>query len=257
MDFGVIQPVTLTKERKEFLEEMMVRVYRSLRSVLTLAFQRDIFPSELKRLRDEHLRYQGTDQDPLLKFRNTAALVAQLRELESEILAAYVRVPYEWCTKYEYTNRDAFPEVGLEDYQSQAEMAIWDAMYTFDGSQQFSTFVYCCVRNYLVNYVRKLSRRREVMSHLGQKTLSLVAREDNDLSGLESMREAVATADLTPIERELIEAHLDGKRGYRSQLEREKRINPDTGRPYTRAWLGQIFKNACEKCQQTLALRAA
>jgi len=65
----------------------------------------------------------------------------------------------------------------------------------------------------------------------------------------QAMREVIAKTELTDIERELVEAHLRGDKGHRTLLSRT-RINPDTGRLYTRQWLGVIFKKACEKLQE-------
>jgi hypothetical protein len=59
---------------------------------------------------------------------------------------------------------------------------------------------------------------------------------------------AVQNANLTPIERELIEAHLRGDRKFRGRM--CKTICPETGNLYTRAWLSQIYIRACAKIRE-------
>ena len=61
----------------------------------------------------------------------------------------------------------------------------------------------------------------------------------------QKMRAAVQKADLTLIQRELVEAHLRGDNRFRAEC--QKRINPSTGNPYTRAWLSRLFVMACEE----------
>jgi DNA-directed RNA polymerase specialized sigma subunit len=66
---------------------------------------------------------------------------------------------------------------------------------------------------------------------------------------LSAMREAIELADLTPLERELVEAHLDNDRGYRSRMSQE-RINPNTGKLYTKMALTHVWQRACGKIQE-------
>lgn len=62
----------------------------------------------------------------------------------------------------------------------------------------------------------------------------------------EAMWEAIRLADLTPLERELMDAHLNNDRGYRSRMA-EERINPNTGKLYTKMALTHVWQRACEK----------
>lgn len=254
-DFGTIQPITLEEDRKVELESIMARANRALTTAARLLLQVDIAPIMLRRLRDAHLKHQGTEQDPLRKVPHAAVAVAQLREAEEEIIAGWVRTTHQLCVSYEFLNRQAFYDLDLSDYYAEAEWAIWDAMYSYTGDTRFSTLVYWCVKNRLTNFVRQQSRR-EVMGHL-DPNIQIEAASTDHTGDLSQMRKAVEDADLTPIERELIEAHLRGDRGYRARLEQEGRINPDNGRPYNRQWLGHIFKIACDKCRRVYEQRAA
>lgn len=60
--------------------------------------------------------------------------------------------------------------------------------------------------------------------------------------------EALKTADLTDMERDLFESYLRGEEGYRNRIADEYR-NPANGKPYTRQNISLIFKRVCRKVQ--------
>lgn len=62
---------------------------------------------------------------------------------------------------------------------------------------------------------------------------------------------AIEDAGLTPLERELVEAVLEGNDSFRSGLV-ESRINPNTGEFYTRQALSQAYKRACGKLREVM-----
>ena len=63
----------------------------------------------------------------------------------------------------------------------------------------------------------------------------------------------IEQAELTPLERGLIEAHMQDDAEYRSEL--TKKINPNTGRNYSRQSLSQTFIKACGKIREVMQER--
>jgi len=212
------------------------------------------------------------------------------------MVAGYVRIAVELCGAFYISGREKHPGVTFGDYMLEAQWAIWDAMYSYDGSTRFCTYCYWAIKNRLIEFnrgeerasgvgrtVRILRRRvnqimaerqvgfdqalRMIISEDGlspelvaklQDAMYVMSRfEDNgkvvapqESAETQAMREAVQTTKLDPLERELIEAHLNGDRGFRTQVCRT-RMNPSTGELYTRQRLSQIFIEACKKCQAT------
>lgn len=70
----------------------------------------------------------------------------------------------------------------------------------------------------------------------------------------ELIRLCIEEANLTKMERELVDAYMIGDSNLRAQIT-ENRINPNTGNLYTRQALSLYFKNACEKIRDALAQR--
>jgi len=295
-DFGSIQPIELTEDRKLELEQTMASANEVFADAAWVLYQSDD-PADIRRLRDGY----HANSKSLGRFPGAKRAFAKLQEIEAEVIGGYIRTTAKMCSSFELAGRDTRPGVEYLDYVTEAAWAIWDAMPVYNGQQRFTTFVYRCVKNRLVNFVRneeqasgvsgglrRLRKRVREAMKLGmslENAVALIAGEDQlneaavarlrmalatfrsfgqpgDIMGdvaakeekredpkVAAMRKAVENADLSPIERELIDAHLRGDRGYRSKLEREKRINPNTGRPYTRQWLSQLFHSACSKCR--------
>jgi DNA-directed RNA polymerase specialized sigma subunit len=69
---------------------------------------------------------------------------------------------------------------------------------------------------------------------------------EEDTIPLYEMREALASADLTPFERKVVETSLSPHYGWQSELAASE-INPKTKQPYTRAAIGVILERALKK----------
>jgi RNA polymerase sigma factor (sigma-70 family) len=93
------------------------------------------------------------------------------------------------------------------------------------------------------------ARLRDAMYHVGRPDED-AGREGPDTTEADAMREAIARTPLLPIQRELMQIHLSGERGYQTRLARE-RVNPGTGRLYTKAILSNLFVRACDAVRTT------
>jgi DNA-directed RNA polymerase specialized sigma24 family protein len=67
----------------------------------------------------------------------------------------------------------------------------------------------------------------------------------------EMMREFIEVTELEPLERTMIEGKLEHGRQFTSMFQQTPEgINPETRKPFTRAWLSQVYLAACEKLQE-------
>ena len=131
--------ITLSEDRKVELEAIMAQAHRALSAAACCVVQADTSQSDLRGLRDAHLKYQGTEKDPFRSLPFAAAAVAALREVEEEIIAGFIGTTYRLCSSFEVVNRQKLPGVEVTDYEQEAEWALWDAMYAYDGSRRFTT----------------------------------------------------------------------------------------------------------------------
>lgn len=284
-DTGLIKPIDLSEAEKMELEGIMVAAYESFYVACKLLYGK----WRVRRLRRDYI----AEAKSLRRYPAVGRHFQRLEEIAPTVLAGFIRISLNLCRAFYVSNEESHPTVTFDDYMTEAQMAIWDSMFSFDGSNQFCTYAYGAVKRRLVDFVRdeekmggisrgvrKLRTKvKELMSkqHLSFEEAITVAAEmeevgevvlqqlrdamyfmtelDCDLSDPEisqespetqAMREAVATTGLTDLERELVEAHLSGDRGYRQRM-CDKRINPNNGKPYTRGRLSQIFIEACNK----------
>ena len=238
-DLTIYTPIDLEPQRVESLQHTMAAAFAVLKAA---AVEKYGF-AKVKRLRDD---YKAGRID--LQFNPRAKrILCEMAGLECEVVLGYIRVGTELCRSFAASS-DARPGVTIGDYIQEAAQAIYDAMYTYNGENEFSTFVYWCVKNRLISFVRSEERaaKAKQRQRIDKEDVMALAVHDKPQNEYDDMRVAVAEADLDSMERELVAAHLRGDVGYRKHLT-ETRINPSTGRLYTRQRLSQIFVEACEK----------
>lgn len=249
----------------------------------------------IKRMRDDFksgkitLRYNPEARNALL----------EVMSLESRVLAAYIKMCNELCSAFHHSHPELQSVIGYTDYLQEAAWAIYDAAYTYNGTTEFSTYCYWCVKNQLITFVRKQRSLVGVTTKLAslrtmarklmreeQITLSeaiakmicsdvLKPKDEKALRRVMSnnynideeyidnvpaltttdgetsiMWQAIEQSPLNPLERELIEAHLNKKRELRRIIS-ETRINPNTGQLYTKAVLSNVYLAACAKLRCT------
>jgi DNA-directed RNA polymerase specialized sigma subunit len=286
-DTGLIKPIDLSEEGKMELEGVMVVAYESFYVACKLLYGE----WRVRQLRRDYI----AEAKPLRRYPAVGRHFQRLEQITPLVLAGFIRISLNLCRAFYVSNEKNHPTVTFDDYMTEAQMAIWDSMYSFDGSNRFCTYAYGAVKRRLVDFVRDEERMsgisrgvrklrtkvKELMSkqHLSFEEAITVAAdmeevdevvleqlrdamyfmtelncdkahpeasEPQESPEIQAMREAVATTGLSDLERELIEAHLRGDRGYQAEMARI-RINPNTERLYTKMRLSQIFHEACNK----------
>ena len=247
-DLQVYTPIELRPERVESLQRTMAAAFVALSAA---AVEKYGF-AKVKRLRDE---YKSRKID--LQFNPRAKrFMNEMAGLECEIIRGFIRVGTDLCRSFAASS-EARPGVTMGDYVQEAAQAIYDAMYTYNGENEFSTFVYWCVKNRLISFVRSEERaaKSKQRQRIDREDVLALAVHDKLYNEDDDMRMAVAEADLTPMERLLIAGHLSGDKNYRKRII-ETHKNPATGLPYIRQRLSQIFIEACEKIKRAFESKA-
>lgn len=278
-DFGLLEPICLDNDQIKILEKEMADGFAILRECSGKFYKF----ANVKKLRDE---YKSGDLD--LSSEPIALLaLCNLQSLEKKIIAGFIKLAK---SVWNYN-------LDIGDCVQECALGIYDAMYTYNGSVRFSTYVTTIMKNRIISILRKENRanginrlisklRREINNLVKVSGVSVenaiecivesrsidvaVANQlratmqycknltvdfnrsraelanDKNNDDLDSMRQAVLDADLTSLERVLLEAHLRGDKHFRARF---KKINPRTNKPYTKSWLSQIFIIACSKVQ--------
>ena len=92
-----------------------------------------------------------------------------------------------------------------------------------------------------------LCRFTRQMSDFEKETLVYPEKSATDPE-VEMMRKMIQVTPLEPLERLIIEGKLEHGRQFVSMFQNTQRgINPVTRKPFTRAWLSQVYISACEK----------
>jgi DNA-directed RNA polymerase specialized sigma subunit len=289
VDYGTIQPIDLTDGEKEKLESFMAKAFVTLSAE---AKERYGFPHVLRLRNDYKLGRCNLRRSPDAK-----GVMEQLSLMEERIMSGYIKVGHALFTAFSTNGSERRPGVTDCDFIQEGAHAIFDAMYTYNGKNRFSTYVYYCVKNRLVSFSRKEEKSdggevsfkvkkirakvRELMQdykidlqtaiervqsedHLDEIVIanlkSSFARRRSEFNSesystrhneeMELMLDVIETTELEPLERIIIEGKLrDGRSFIETYRNSPDGVNPATGKPFTRAWLGQVYLKACEKLQ--------
>lgn len=187
-----------------------------------------------------------------------------LRDLSGRMVYGFGRLAFSIATSF----RAAPGTQKHDEYLSECLQAIDTCCYGYDGSNKFITYVTIAMQRRLINY-KKRQRLAEVTeselplqdSERNRGTL-LTNAEDERSNETEMIRDAdqleraITIAELSELERALIEAELRGVKGFRAQVAKQF-FNPVTKKPISRMAAGFAYQRALEKLRRALARTAA
>ncbi|CAE7860175.1 unnamed protein product [Symbiodinium microadriaticum] len=145
-DPGLIRPIDLSDERKQELACVMADAYRHLKR----AAKKRYSDPDIRQLRADwrqgrcNLRTDWQARDSM----------QNLERIESEVIAGYIRIAHSLCKAFYYAHSRCSAGVTMDDFVQEASFAIFNSMYSYDGSTEFSTFCYRAIKNKLVDFVR-------------------------------------------------------------------------------------------------------
>ena len=287
-DFGTIKPIILEEAEKMSLEHFMAKAFQTLSD----ESEERHGESHVLRLRNDY----KVGRCNLRRSPDAAGVMEKMIEIELTIIAGFIRVGHGLYSAFET------PGVTYGDCVSLGSHAIYDAMYTFDGSTRFTTYAYRCIKNRILTFVKNeesangggfsvkvkalRAKARKLMDDyhltleraiarlqseddldevvLDKLSASLKKRSRHGCPGslmddwedrkedpeLEAMREVIKVTPLSPLERTVIEGKMmEGREFTETFRKTSEGRNPRTGKPFTRAWLSQVYLSACEKLQ--------
>lgn len=241
-------PKNLTKEEISILEEKMVKCYKILSRCSCEQYQGEV---NIKRLRQDY------NSGKLTLIYDTAARKAfqSLQQIEGEVISAYIKISAKFM-KFLSGFRKNCPGITNDDYIQEAALAIYDAIYTYDGGNNFSTYVYSCIHNRLINFCKreqnnaKATKRKDVDFSLLFSSNESICHIDK-----EEVQLAIKMANLTSLQKELIDSFLKGERRktiYKNII--NNTVNPKTGKPYSLQRMSLVFRQACDKIKESYLL---
>jgi DNA-directed RNA polymerase specialized sigma subunit len=174
-DFAYYRPITLSEADSLQLKGVMVAAYPHLSRA---AIEKYGSPKPLiKRLRDAYKKNASTLWfDPMAKLH-----MDRLMEIEEPVIRSNICLGTNLCNKLSQGWRER-PDVTYDDYLQQVAWAIYDAMYTYSGESEFSTYAHKLIHNRLVSYVRDHDQKAGIGRRI--KWLKLKARKLMQSDGL-------------------------------------------------------------------------
>ncbi len=246
MDFGAIKPVDLSPAENEALCDELAAIH----SVLSEYANGVYGEPSVKRLRNDFtLGRHVIRTNPEARVR-----MERLLELEPKVLSAFVKESVRLVESFWTTHRSTYTHLDEGDYLQEACLAILSAAYSYNGRTKFSTYVYHAIKKRLISCIRR--EKAPVFSATDswggwaqddEQSFLDVPVVIEDKPDPELMRLAVAEAGLEEIEMIVIQAFMKGVNVTGIDFLESLGINPNTGNPWTRQRVGQIYKDALAK----------
>lgn len=238
IDYGHLKPVNLTDEQKFELEFIMLCSFEVLSEEAKM-----LGVSKIVKLRDDFKKGKiSLSQDAVIAIEN-------MKDIEEITIAAFIKLGNSLYNSFAKV-------VSTEDCVQEGMLAIYDAMYTYNGSNRFSTYANCCIKNRVIALYRVEAKKEQnihvmCMDEFGNDE-DVVAKE------FELMRETIKITPLNPLERTIVEGKLLRGRDFTNDfMESPESIKPSTGKRMTRQRVSQIYIKACEKLKMSYNNRRA
>jgi DNA-directed RNA polymerase specialized sigma24 family protein len=146
-EFETFRPISLTNERRAELSRTMAEAH----PVLCRAAEEKFGKPQARRLRNAYKR----DRDVLWCHPTARSHMLRMEAIEDTVLRGYILLSASVCNSFARKPRAG---VCLGDYVAECADAIYDAMYTYDGSTLFHTYVHRIMSNRLICFVRTQNR---------------------------------------------------------------------------------------------------
>ena len=176
-------PCDLDEDHKIELQKLMADSF----PVIQRAAEKNYGEADVRRLRKDFRNGAS-----LKLTRRERAILDQLREIEDIVLRGWIRVTSCLCKAFFFAERRSGVTIG--DYYQESAIAIYNAIYAYNGTTEFSNLVFHSVKNALIDFCRTewkgtgltrdiIGLRAEVKIVMDQNNVSLdsavaILRED-------------------------------------------------------------------------------
>jgi hypothetical protein len=172
--------------------------------------------------------------------------VLNVREVEETVWNHYERVMYKFLHSKKHLVKDFF------SYESAIQDAFRDAIYTYSNPEiQFTTYMSVVIKRRISDILDKQYRNRLCIrnnSDLSEGESFVYSNVKNRTTNesVEFVRQAVGEANLTPLQRKLVELYMVGE-----EFSNIVEFNPKSGKFFTRQGLAYQLKVALERIRKT------
>ena len=149
-EFIDYNPIILKNKEKIEIEQMMSKAYRHFSVIATEKYGF----SNIKKLRKE-CRIVGNDL--LAPYPEAKEMMNWMLENEKRIVSAYIVIARKLCISFSKI-KENYSSASFSDLVQESAMTIYDAMYQYNGSANFSTYVWHSIKHSLINFTRKNQR---------------------------------------------------------------------------------------------------
>lgn len=247
--FDIFKPVTTSPQRIAELEEIMADAYDVLRETALVIHYNDD-PRFIKKMRNDW----KTGKLSLHNRPQTLQALQAINNIESEVLASFIKCSTEMCKAFYFANRKTKIGLTIDDLYNEAACAIYDAMYTFKGGNRFSTYCVYCIKNHLIEVLRKennLANSNHRVEFDDESIKRVPAPHNDNITELADLSSLVNQIDLTPTEENVVKWVLTGDPDWRKKM-----ADGVDGKPMSKAWVSAAYVSLSKKLKE-VALQAA
>lgn len=163
----IMEIVELTEEQKVDLEAALAHRHFLLKKAAEQILGEDS-PAAIKRLR----RVPDLPETVI-------RIIEEINEMAPQVDAQYIRVVLPLVKAYHVLTAQKCKGLEEDDFLQEAHIAIFDAMFTYNGRTRFSTYVYHCVKRHLASSQNQEIKAGSVRCHvkrLGRSVQSLMRK---------------------------------------------------------------------------------
>lgn len=244
--------VALDEARNNFLRDKMCALYKKL---LAAGITR---PVKIIEFRDSYKK--GNAIIPLED--DTRKILNEVISLESEILGSVTATGKKLSQAF--FDISSCPGLTFDDFMQEAAIAVYDAIYTYNGAVSFHTFAYKCIKSRLSSFLASEKTKARYSQHELSDYLvkNKLNQNDGDKENIRRMllQAIEITTDLTDLERKLVMAILDGDKGIAEDLPEVTGRNRKTkikNIKRDQAFMSYHRRSACRKLRCSLSKFAA
>lgn len=204
---GLICNIKLTEARKQELECVMADAQVHLKRV-----------AKKNRISVRQLRTNWrTGQFDFESEWQARESIQNLERIEHEIIAGYICIANDLCKAFYYAHVNCSVGVSMDDFVQEAAYAIFNSIYSYDGSNKFSTYCYYAIKNQLIDFIRS-DRSVKISRNVIIWRLNIIRLMNNDLISFDEALDLYQSQRLEKNLRLLNEKEIDQIRKVQNTL---------------------------------------
>ena len=176
LELSMFAPVELSDSEKRSLEKQMADAF----ALFEKASIKEYGFANVKKLRNDYKKGQIKLDD------ETRSAMDGIIAIEQRIVSGYIKMSIDLCVKF----RERYG-ITSSDYLQEAAMAIYDAIYMYNGKTRFSTYSFWCMKNRMLDFHRDEKENitfndavKKVSCETGSRTCSKHRKSSRNLTNV-------------------------------------------------------------------------